>query len=139
MLATIISKPFFSKDWIFETKWNGFGAIAYVRDGFMLQSRNDKELKYAFPELEELRLLAESVVVDGEIVVMKQGKVDFHALQERGYLVSGGDIERLQHRSPATCVAFDILEKDGKPVANFSLTERKKILRESVKKVAHNH
>ena len=55
MLAKPISKPFSDKDWIFETKWDGFRAIAYVRDCFTLQSRNNKELKYFFPELEELR------------------------------------------------------------------------------------
>ena len=45
MRAKPISKSFSGKDWIFETKWDGFRAIAYVRDGFSLQSRNGNELK----------------------------------------------------------------------------------------------
>jgi bifunctional non-homologous end joining protein LigD len=65
------------KDWIFEIKWDGFRAIAYVDDNFTVQSRNAKELKHFFPELDEIRQLAMNVVVDGEIVTMKQGKVDF--------------------------------------------------------------
>ena len=136
-LAKPISKPFSSKDWIFETKWDGFRAIAYVRDSFSLQSRNNKELKYAFPELEELKQLAEKVVVDGEIIALKQDKVDFHSLQERGHLISAKDIERLAQQSPATYVVFDILEKDGKQLTNLPLMERKAILKESIKEGSH--
>ena len=88
MLAKSVSKPFSGKDWIFEIKWDGFRAIAYVDDYFTVQSRNAKELKHSFPELEELKQLAKNVVVDGEIVTMKNGKVDFHSLQERGHVIS---------------------------------------------------
>jgi bifunctional non-homologous end joining protein LigD len=88
MLAKWAAKPFSGKDWIFEIKWDGFRAIAYVNDFLTIQSRNAKELKRFFPELEELRQLAKNVVVDGEIVTMKEGKVDFHSLQERGHLCS---------------------------------------------------
>jgi len=54
-----------------------------VKDNlFSIQSRNGNELKRNFPELQELTKLAKNVV-DSEIVVMKQDKVDFHGLQER--------------------------------------------------------
>jgi bifunctional non-homologous end joining protein LigD len=137
MLAKSISKPFSGKNWIFETKWDGFRAIAYVDDFYTLQSRNSKELKYAFPELEELRKLAKNVVVDGEIVTIKNGKVDFHSLQERGHVISAKAIEHLQKQSPATYIIFDILEKDGKPLVDLPLMERKCILKESVKEGSH--
>jgi bifunctional non-homologous end joining protein LigD len=114
MLAKPISKPFSGKDWIFETKWDGFRAIVYVKDHFFLQSRNAKEFKFAFPELEELGQLSKNVVLDGEIVIMKSGKVDFHSFQERGHVISNREIERLQRQSPATFIVFDILEKDGR-------------------------
>jgi len=53
MLAKSISKPFSGKDWIFETKRDGFRAIAYVKDDlFTVQSRNGNEFKRNFPELE---------------------------------------------------------------------------------------
>ena len=68
---------------------------------------------------------------------MKQGKVDFHSLQERGHLTSARDIERLQNKSPATFVVFDILEKDGQPLVDLPLIERKAILKESVKEGSH--
>ena len=65
------------KGWIFEIKWDGFRAIAYIRDSFTIQSRNDKELKPFFPELDELKQLTKNIVVDGEIVTIKNGKVVF--------------------------------------------------------------
>ena len=133
MLAKSVSKPFSGVDWLFETKWDGFRAIAYVDDVFTVQSRNAKELKHFFPELEELKQLAKNVVVDGEIVVIKKGKVDFHALQERGHLTSARDIEHLRIKSPATYVVFDILEKDGQSLVDLPLMERKSILKESLK------
>ena len=92
MLAKSTAKLFSSKDWIFELKWDGFRVTAYVNEGFSLKSRNGKELKYNFPEVEELRQLAKNVVVDGEIVIMREGKPDFQALQER--VISAKEIER---------------------------------------------
>ena len=133
MLAKPISKPFSNDDWIFEIKWDGFRAIAYVDDRFSLKSRNGNELKDNFPELGELKYLARNVVVDGEIVILRQGKVDFHSLQERGHVISAREIERQRRETPATYVVFDILEKDGTPLVELPLIERKKILKESVK------
>ena len=137
MLALATSKPFSGKDWIFEIKWDGFRAIAYINDYFTLKSRNAKEFKFAFPELEELKKLTKNVILDGEIVTMKNGKVDFHSLQERGHVISRREIDRLQNQSPAKYIIFDILEKDGKSLIDLPLIERKAILKESVKEGSH--
>jgi bifunctional non-homologous end joining protein LigD len=137
MLAKVAPKPFSDKDWVFEVKWDGFRAIAYVNEELSLKSRNQKELKYNFPELEELTKLTRKVVLDGEIVVMKEGKTDFQTLLERGKTASPTEIELQNLRSPAVYVVFDILEKDGTPLINLPLTERKKILRSSVQEGKH--
>ena len=50
-------------------------------------------------------------MLDGEIVVLKEGKPDFQALLERGQAVSPREIERQQGRSPAIYIVFDILGK----------------------------
>ncbi|HSQ48898.1 MAG TPA: non-homologous end-joining DNA ligase [Candidatus Deferrimicrobiaceae bacterium] len=133
MLALAAQKAFTDKDWIFEIKWDGFRAIAYVEKQFSLRSRNGKELKGNFPELAQLTQLGTNIVVDGEIVVMQEGKPDFQALLERGQSVSAGEIQRQAMRSPAIYIVFDILEKDGAPVTQLPLTERKKILAQSLK------
>lgn len=113
MLARLAFEPFSGKDWIFEVKWDGFRAIAYVNEELSVRSRNGKELKYNFPELEELKQLTHDVVLDGEIIVMKEGKPDFQALLERSQDASPTEIERQIKRLPALYVVFDILEKDS--------------------------
>ena len=94
MLAKTAENAFTDKNWIFEIKWDGFRAITYMNENFSIKSRNEKELKQNFPELSEITGLADNLVVDGEIVVMKQGKPDFQTLLKRGQLVSKGEIER---------------------------------------------
>jgi len=133
MLAKVAAEAFSGKDWIFEVKWDGFRAIAYVEEPFSLKSRNEKELKQNFPELQELSKLSENIVVDGEIVVMREGKPDFQSLLERGKTVSTGEIQRQSSRALAVYIVFDILEKDGKPLTELPLTERKAILQESLR------
>ncbi len=137
MLAQPTDAAFTSKDWIFEIKWDGIRAISYISNGLSVQSRNGKELKYNFPELEELKTLANDVVLDGEIVVMREGKADFQTLLERANTVNPRDIEYMSSQFPATYVVFDILEKDGRPLVDLPLTERKTMLTEHVKKGKH--
>src|ERR1700693_98146 len=132
MLAKVAEEAFSDKDWVFEIKWDGFRAIAYVGEPFSLKSRNEKELKQNFPELQELTKLARNIVVDGEIVVMREGKPDFQSLLERGQAVTTLEIQRQESRAPAVYIVFDILEKDGKSLTNLSLMERKAILKESL-------
>jgi bifunctional non-homologous end joining protein LigD len=137
MLARLAQEPFSSEAWIFEIKWDGFRAIAYVNEALSLKSRNGKELKYNFPELEELTQLTRNVVLDGEIVVMEEGKPDFQALLERGQATSQVEIELQAKRSPVVYVVFDILEKDAVPLVDLPLTERKEILKNLVKEGKH--
>jgi len=137
MLAKLASKPFSSADWIFEIKWDGFRAIAYVDRKLSLRSRNGKELKNVFPELEELTQLAGNVVLDGEIVVIKDGKPDFQALLERGQVTLPVEIELQSNQSPVVYIVFDILEKNGVTLVNLPLTERKKTLKASVNEGKH--
>jgi DNA ligase D-like protein (predicted ligase)/DNA ligase D-like protein (predicted 3'-phosphoesterase) len=137
MLARLAQQPFSGKDWLFEIKWDGFRAIAYVNQALSLRSRNQKELKYTFPELEELTQLTRNVVLDGEIVLVKEGKPDFQALLERRQATSPVEIELQAKRSPVVYVVFDILEKSDVSLANLPLTERKRILKDSVKEGKH--
>ncbi|TRO47913.1 DNA ligase, partial [Candidatus Bathyarchaeota archaeon] len=137
MLARLAHKPFSSSSWLFEIKWDGFRAIAYVIETVSVRSRNGKELIQVFPELEELKQLASNVVLDGEIVVVKDGKTDFQALLERSNATSQVEIELQKKRTPVVYIIFDILEKDGITLVNLPLTERKRILKASVKEGKH--
>src|SRR3972149_3479860 len=133
MLAQSIDKPFNSSERIFEVKWDGIRAICYVDSNLSIRSRNQKELKRNFPELEELEKLAKNVVLDGEIILIKEGRPDFQTLIERNQLTTERDIDYMSKKSPATYVIFDILEKNKESLLDRPLIERKKILRGSVK------
>jgi DNA ligase D-like protein (predicted ligase)/DNA ligase D-like protein (predicted 3'-phosphoesterase) len=133
MLAKSVERAFTSNDWIFEIKWDGIRAISYVDDDLSILSRNGKELKSNFPELEELKTLASNVVLDGEIVVMKEGRADFQTLIERSNAANPRDIEYMAGKFPATYIVFDILETDGDPLIAVPLMERKRILAERLK------
>ena len=137
MLAQSAEGSFNSKDWIFEVKWDGIRTISYINDELSLRTRNDKELKYNFPELEELKTLAKNVVLDGEIVVIHEGKADFQTVIERSKLTSTRDIEFMARQNPATYVIFDLLEKNGQPLIDMPLIERKRILRETLHEGKH--
>ena len=104
MLALETQPPFLDENWIFEIKWDGFRANAYVKDTFSLKSRNDKNSKILFPEIDELAHLAKNVVVDGEIVIIKEGKVYFQALQKRSQVLSTFEVARRAKSAPATSV-----------------------------------
>jgi len=133
MLAKVAEKAFSDKDWVFEVKWDGFRAIAYLEEPYSIKSRNGKELKNSFPELQELTKLASNIVVDGEIIIMREGKPDFQSLLERGQAASTLEIHRQASSAPAVYIVFDILEKDGKQLTKLPLMDRKAILKESLR------
>jgi ATP-dependent DNA ligase len=133
MLAQSSDAPFSSDDWIFEIKWDGIRAISYLNEGLSIKSRNGYDLSNNFPELGELKGLARNVVLDGEIVVMVDGRADFQAVVERSKASSPLNATYLSQKHPATYIIFDILEKDGKPLIALPLVERKKILKETVR------
>lgn len=87
MLATSISDPFDNKNWLFEIKWDGYRAVAFIRDGMVrLVSRNQNDLTGQFPELGSLPhfIKAKEAVLDGEIVALdEQGRPSFSLMQQR--------------------------------------------------------
>ena len=101
------------EDLAFEPKWDGFRMLAFrCGDRILLQGRSGDDLTYAFPEVAEalLATLPDRVVLDGEVVVVRDGTLDFTAMGSRLRPRSdSGTIERLAREIPATYVAFDLL------------------------------
>ena len=87
MLATAIEKPFDDPDWLYEIKWDGYRAVAYIQDSkTRLVSRNQNDLTRQYPELENLAasISAKSAVLDGEVVALdEQGRASFSLIQQR--------------------------------------------------------
>src|SRR5579863_2882242 len=96
---------------IFEPKWDGFRALVF-RDGdeILIQSRDAKSLNRYFPELlDPIRAqLPTRCALDGEIVVARNGALDFEALQLRIH-PAASRVKLLSQESPASMVFFDLL------------------------------
>src|SRR5207245_1732107 len=125
MLAKRVGELPVGGTWIFEPKWDGFRALVF-RDGdeILIQSRDEKSLNRYFPELlGPLRLeLPARCVLDGEIVVAKNGGLDFEALQLRIH-PAASRVTLLSKEIPASIVFFDLLcdgDRDlrGEPFQN---------------------
>ena len=100
--------------WQYEPKWDGFRGILENASGELrLWSRNARPLLRYFPELRPLeKLLPEHSALDGEIVIERDGVLDFDAMQTRLHPAESR-INRLSGEIPARFVAFDILVWKG--------------------------
>jgi ATP-dependent DNA ligase len=116
--------------WIFEPKWDGFRALVF-RDGdeILIQSRDEKSLNRYFPELvEPLRSqLPLRCVLDGEIVVAKDGALDFDALQLRIHPAESR-VKLLSQEIPASIVFFDLLSEGDRDLRGMAFQERRRML-----------
>jgi len=112
--------------WVYEPKWDGFRALAFV-DGneVYLQSRNGKPLTRYFPEL---AFAPGRYVLDGEIVIFGEGgRQDFDLLGQRIH-PAASRINRLAGETPARFVAFDLLAEDDESLLELPQSERRKRL-----------
>ena len=111
MLAKRVGELPVGDAWVFEPKWDGFRALIF-RDGeeILIQSRDEKSLNRYFPELlEPLRSqLPTRCVLDGEIVIARDGVLDFEALQLRIH-PAATRVQLLSQQTPASIVFFDLL------------------------------
>jgi bifunctional non-homologous end joining protein LigD len=130
-LATLADEPFSSPDWLFEIKWDGERALAFIRDGEVeLRARSARDITPEYPELRELakRVNARKAILDGEIVVLDDsGRSEFARIQPRFGVVNPP--RSLQEKSPVTYYAFDLLYADGYDLRGVSLELRKEELR----------
>lgn len=114
----------------YEAKWDGFRAIVF-RDGdeVELGSRTGKPLTRYFPELVTAvrERLPERCVVDGEIVIAREGHLDFDALTERIH-PADSRVRMLAERTPASLVVFDLLALGDESLTDAPLTERRERL-----------
>jgi ATP-dependent DNA ligase len=116
--------------WLFEPKWDGFRAIVF-RDGdeVYTQSRDLKPLDRYFPELADpLRAaLPERCILDGEVVISKDGELDFEALLRRIH-PAASRVRLLAAESPASFVAWDLLALGDEDLRETPQGERRKLL-----------
>ena len=121
MLATLVTEPVTGAEWIYEMKWDGYRALAYMDGDITLSSRNNKSFNDKFyPLLRSLQDWNIRAVLDGEIVVVNDaGLPDFSALQGWRSEADGHLLYYL----------FDILWLNGVSLLNLPLEDRKQVLK----------
>jgi ATP-dependent DNA ligase len=118
--------------WQYEPKWDGFrGLLENASGELRLWSRNARPLLRYFPELRPLgELLPARSALDGEIVISRDGVLDFDAMQTRLHPAESR-VRKLSAEIPASFVAFDLLLWKGKPHVHRTLRERRASLERS--------
>jgi bifunctional non-homologous end joining protein LigD len=121
MLATLTRDLPRGDNWLYEVKWDGYRAVAYVRGGEAeLVSRNDKDLTQRFSTVRralERAVKTPDCVLDGEVCALdEQGRATFSAMQQ------GRPDTRY------IFVVFDVLEIEGESVVDLPLVERRERL-----------
>lgn len=126
------------REWRYEPKWDGFRALIF-RDGSDVRiiSRKQTDLNRYFPELIDVFCvgLPEQSVVDGEIIAVGQRGLEFETLQLRLH-PAASRVARLSKETPASFVAFDILASGQENLMNVPLSDRRRILVESIAPVS---
>jgi bifunctional non-homologous end joining protein LigD len=130
MLATIGDRPFSDPNWLFEIKWDGVRALAWIDSGALtIRARSGAEITGRYPELASLpaAISARQAILDGEIAAIDaHGRSDFGLLQERMHVRAPA--ENLISRVPVVFFAFDLLYCDGYDLRRSPLIERKQLL-----------
>ncbi|MDN3657269.1 DNA ligase D [Ferruginibacter paludis] len=123
MLATLVDDPFDDPDWLFEIKWDGYRALAFVNKGKVeLLSRNNKSFDEKFYAIHQaLQKWKANAVTDGEILV----------LNDKG-ISNFGDLQNWRSEADGRLVyyIFDLLWYDGKNLMDLPLVERQAVLKE---------
>ena len=132
-------KDFHAEDWAFEWKYDGIRAQVIHREGeTWIWSRGEDDVTKTFPDVVEFfKDLPQDVVLDGEILVRKEGKImPFQDLQKRlgRKKVSGQTLKD----QPAAFIAYDILEENREDLRALSLRERRVRLEKFMKPNLHD-
>lgn len=134
MLIRDEAAPFDSEDYIFELKFDGIRCLAYIDEhSVSLLTKNNIDCTPLFPELDSLFIqVKEKCVLDGEIILLRDGKPSFRDLQKRMHLHDEFKIKLVSEKSPVSYTVFDIVYLGDRFLTDLPLTERKKILLDNV-------
>ncbi len=119
---------------LYEPKFDGFRCIVF-RDGdsVVLESRNERPMDRYFPEIVAAAKteLPDRCVVDGEIVLMQDGRLDFEALQQRIH-PAASRVKLLAEQTPASFVAFDLIALGDESLVERPFSERREMLEKAL-------
>lgn len=136
MEPEILRQPFDDPDFGFQIKWDGTRILAHVSGEVKLFNKKKKPRTPQYPEITEYLFDAfkgRSLILDGEIIALADGKPSFQQLMRRDWATDTATIKFLMPRIPVTYVVFDILYLDGKDLTGLPFEERDRLLKSLIK------
>jgi len=125
-LPTLVETPPEGAEWVHEIKYDGYRTQQIIEDGTVrLLTRNGHEWTARYPAIAAAatRLGVENAMIDGEAVILVDGRPDYHALR-RAAATKRSDVMSL--------VAFDLLHLNGHDLRNMPLEDRRHLLADLV-------
>lgn len=119
------------EQWTAQVKWDGVRLLTYY-DGRQVRlfnrRRNERTLQY--PELLDIRryCTAESVILDGEVVALAEGKPSFHEVMRRDGIRRAESVAAARRQVPVSYLLFDVLFCNGEWVVDWPLHQRQQLL-----------
>lgn len=134
MLIGDSQEAFDSSEHIFELKLDGIRCIAYLdEEGVELRNKRNVKMLPKIPELANInKQIKKRCILDGELIIVKDGKPNFFEIQRRSLMSNLFKIELASTRLPASFIAFDILYNIDHDVTNLPLMQRKDILNDII-------
>jgi len=136
MKAALADRPPRGDEWLFEVKWDGVRAIAFIDHGDVrLQSRSGIRCERQYPELAVIhhQIGADTAVLDGEIAVLdEKGVSRFHLIQPRIANADPNAVAHLVRSTPVVFFVFDLIYLDGYDLRNVDLAKRRELLEAAV-------
>ncbi|WP_202078965.1 RNA ligase family protein [Caldalkalibacillus salinus] len=121
-------------DYLYQLKYDGHRCLLSfdLESGTQLYTRRQTNCTVQYPEITEVNLNAKHAVLDGEMIVLDEGKPCFDSVMTRFRTRNPYTIERQRHSLPAQFIVFDVLYYNGKSLLHTPLEERLAILSEII-------
>lgn len=120
-------------EYIYQVKWDGVRILCHLQGSqIRLWNKRQHERTMQYPELQQVSLClqAQNAIVDGEAVVLKNGKPSFPAVMSRDNCRTAASVNRQSQNVVVDYMIFDLLYLNGRPLTDLPLRERKQMLDE---------
>jgi bifunctional non-homologous end joining protein LigD len=119
--ATLVNAPFDAPGWCYETKWDGYRALAVVQNGeARLISRNHTPFDRFYSVIRQLANWKVKAVIDGEIVVLNHQGVSYFGAKQNSHSPADGQL---------VYEVFDVLWYEDRNLTNLPLAKRQPVLK----------
>ncbi len=123
--------PWDDREYAYQLKWDGIRMLAFVERGRVrLQNRRLRDRTAVYPEMAALgdRIRAREAILDGEVVVLGEGRPSFPRVLKRELAAGTRAVDRLSAELPAAFAVFDLLYLDGSDLAGRPWWARQEML-----------